>query len=292
MIQIKHFTKETMLNSKGVYLISHKCTTIKYVGSTCCAGGFKDRWKRHLNGLIRGIGNKILLNIYHKYGIDGFTFSILEVLDTCNEKEIRTRELFWINQLNTYYDGANCSLDTNCSFKLSKHYPLTEAHKLKLKESSPSRKKVYMYNLEGTLLNTFESSVDADRFLGLRKGRISDKISRKIFYKGIYYFSYFPIDFIPGELKKKRNLERAKKTVNTHKENGWEVSKKQREKLRLNNPNSIKIELYNINTGEVLKKFYSLNECDDYLHLTRGATSKVLKGKAKTLKRKYLPKII
>ena len=67
MIQIENFTKETNLLSKGVYVITHKDTTIKYVGSTCCAGGFKDRWKRHLNGLLRGIGNRVLLNIFHKY---------------------------------------------------------------------------------------------------------------------------------------------------------------------------------------------------------------------------------
>ena len=44
--------------------------------------------------------------------------------------------------------------------------------------------------------------------------------------------------------------------------------------------------------GKEYKTFQSLNECDDYLHLTRGTTSKVLRGKAKTLKRKYIPKII
>ena len=87
MIQIENFTKETNLLSKGVYVITHKDTTIKYVGSTCCAGGFKDRWKRHLNGLLRGIGNRVLLNIFHKYGIDGFNFSIIEILDNHNEKE-------------------------------------------------------------------------------------------------------------------------------------------------------------------------------------------------------------
>ena len=82
MIQIENFTKETNLLSKGVYVITHKDTTIKYVGSTCCAGGFKDRWKRHLNGLLRGIGNRVLLNIFHKYGISGFNFSIIERIDT------------------------------------------------------------------------------------------------------------------------------------------------------------------------------------------------------------------
>lgn len=31
---------------------------------------------------------------------------------------------------------------------------------------------------------------------------------------------------------------------------------------------------------------------NDYLNLTRGSTSKVIKGKAKTLKRKYIPVLI
>lgn len=292
MIQIKNFTKETNLLSKGVYVITHKDTTIKYVGSTCCAGGFKDRWKRHLNGLLRGIGNRVLLNIFHKYGISGFNFSIIEILDNHNEKEIRERELFWIKKLDTYNHGANCSLDTNCSFKLSKHFPLTEIHKLKLQEASPNKKKVYMYNLDGVLLNTFESSVAADKFLGLRKGRVSEKISKQLFYNKSYFFSHYPINFVPKELMQKRNKDRAKKVVESHKKNGWIVTKEQRVKERINNPKSIKIELYDINTKNLVKIFNSLNECDDYLHLTRGATSKVLRGKAKTLKRKYIPKII
>ena len=39
------------------------------------------------------------------------------------------------------------------------------------------------------------------------------------------------------------------------------------------------------------RTFQSLNECDDYLELTRGTTSKVLNGKGKTLKKLYIPKL-
>lgn len=111
----------------------------------------------------------------------------------------------------------------------------------------------------------------------------------------LYYYninSNILNDFIPKELMQKRNKDRAKKAVESHKKNGWIVTKEQRVKERINNPKSIKIELYDINTKNLVKIFNSLNECDDYLRLTRGATSKVLRGKAKTLKRKYIPKII
>lgn len=63
-------------------------------------------------------------------------------------------------------------------------------------------------------------------------------------------------------------------------------------KIREGNKDRINVQLFNLD-GTFYKSFISLNECDDFLELTRGTTSKVLKGKngAKTLRRKYIPKI-
>ena len=44
--------------------------------------------------------------------------------------------------------------------------------------------------------------------------------------------------------------------------------------------------------GNFVKKFNSFNECDDYLKLYRGTTSKVFRGLTKVLRKKYIPKLI
>ena len=69
---VKDFTDEVNLKDKGVYMITHESTNIKYIGSTITT--FQERWRAHLGGLKRGIGNRVLLNICNKYGIDGFIF--------------------------------------------------------------------------------------------------------------------------------------------------------------------------------------------------------------------------
>lgn len=89
---VKDFTDEINLKDRGVYLITHKSTDIKYIGSTSTY--FQERWRAHLNGLKRGIGNKVLINIYNKYGIEGFKFSILESMNDTEISTIRERERY------------------------------------------------------------------------------------------------------------------------------------------------------------------------------------------------------
>jgi group I intron endonuclease len=153
---VKNHTEENNLKDKGVYLITHKDTDIKYVGSTTTF--FQERWRSHLNGLKRGVGNKVLLNICNKYGIEGFKFSILESMNNSTNEEIRIRERFWIEKYDTYKNGANCTLETECAFKQSFNKPYTEEDKYKLMMSSPTKKKVYLYDKKGTLLYIFPSS--------------------------------------------------------------------------------------------------------------------------------------
>ena len=64
-----------------------------------------------------------------------------------------------------------------------------------------------------------------------------------------------------------------------------------KDKIRMGNPNRKQVALYDLENN-LIKVFDSLNECDDYLGLYRGSTSKVFRGICKTLKKKYIPKLI
>ena len=112
---VKDFTDEVNLKDKGVYMITHESTNIKYIGSTITT--FQERWRAHLGGFKKGIGNRVLLNIYNKYGIDGFRFSIVESMNNASISQIRLRERYWIETYDTYRNGANCTLETECAFK-------------------------------------------------------------------------------------------------------------------------------------------------------------------------------
>lgn len=288
---VKKFTQEINLKSKGVYLITHGSTDIKYVGSTITT--FQERWRSHLNSIKREIGNRVLVNIYKKYGIEGFKFSILETMDNSSLEEIRTRERYWIMFYDTYNNGANCTLETSCAFKCFIRKPLTEEDKLKYMLSSPTRKKVYLYDVKGNLIYTFPSSVACDRFLGLKKGRTNWIINhpiRSIHKK--YYPSYEEKIWNPEEEVFKQKSKAMLKVANSRKKNGTNlVSDCQKEKIRLSNPNRRRVALYDLNNN-LIKEFNSFNECDDYLKLYRGTTSKVFRGLTQTLRKKYIPKLI
>lgn len=291
MLEIKNFTQEENLRSCGVYLISHDCTNLKYVGSTYQKYGFKGRWLTHLNGLIKGVGNRVLINIYKKYGIEGFKFSILEVIYDINI--LRERELFWINYLDTYNNGCNVSLNTEQPILGFKRLPITDKHKRILSLISKTKKKVYLYTFEGDLENTFESSCECDRYFKLKKGRTSYIISSKSNQKTLQHKfipSYKKIEKEDWVFNYGHTIESRRISGSKHK--GKTISKNTIEKIRLNNKLSMKIDLYSIKDSSFLMHFNSLNECDDFLNMTRGCTSKVLKGKAKALKRTYIPKII
>lgn len=289
-LDIKKFTEETDLKANGVYMITHKNSNQKYIGSTFYKGGFAGRWRSHISSWRRGVGNVVLTRIYNKYGLDGFKFKIIEKVT--DESIVRDRERYWIDYYDTYNNGANVALDTYQSFKYFKRKPYTQEDKLKYLLSSPTRKKVYLYDFEGKLLYIFPSSGACDRFFGLEKRRTNWAINhplRSIYKK--YYPSYEikPENWSPREEKAKRMKERAIKIANNRKKNHtYLIDDEYKNKIRLSNPNKISVKLTDLN-GNVIKTFNSLNECDDYLNMTRGSTSKVLKGKAKTLKRKYIP---
>ena len=293
MVNINNFIDSASnLNDRGVYLITHQNTDLVYVGSTI--NKFRQRWIVHIRGLIskKQFGNRVLINIANKYGVEGFRFHVLQVMNESSEEEIRNAEAEWIIKYNSYKKGANCSTHTDCAFKGYDKLPLTEEHKLKLREISTTKKQVYAYDKNGNLLHIFDSSVAADKFYNLRKGRVSEKINKGISLKGEIYFSHELKEWSPGKDTLSKRIEGYKKSAATRRANPKNMPEQQKLKIRLNNKKSMKVFLFDLNDNYVMQ-FNSLNECDDFLNLTRGTTSKVLmhKNGAKTLKRKYIPKL-
>lgn len=288
---VKDFTDEVNLKDRGVYMITHQSTDIKYIGSTITT--FQERWRAHLGGLKRGIGNRVLLNICNKYGIDGFRFSIIESMNDATIHQIRMREKHWICFYDTYKDGANCTLETECAFKNFDRREYTEEDRLKYMLTSPTKKKVYLYDRQGTLLYVFPSSVACDRFLGLPKRRTNWAINHPIrCLRKKYYPSYEDKVWNPSEEIYKKKCEAMAKVAKLRRANGTNiVSESQKRKIRISNSSSKRVALYDLDNNFV-KEFNSMNECDDWLNLYRGTTSKVFRGLTKVLRKKYIPKLI
>lgn len=88
----------------GVYRIVSTCSGKCYVGSS---KNIEARWKSHRSELRAGKhSNFKLAAAWTKYGQDGLAFEILELTTPA---ELRSREVAWIAQFNSYKDGYNCS---------------------------------------------------------------------------------------------------------------------------------------------------------------------------------------
>ena len=83
-----------------IYVIENQINHKKYVGQTINP---KNRWKTHRNDDIKR-PSLVIGRAFKKYGIDNFTFNIIE---ECPNEKMSEREQYWIKKLNT------CILDDN-----------------------------------------------------------------------------------------------------------------------------------------------------------------------------------
>ena len=92
----------------GIYTITNNINKKKYVGlSKNCI----KRWYEHKENAKRPKKpyqfRVPLYNAMRKYGIDNFTF---EIIEECSQDELKEREIYWIKELDTYKNGYNATL--------------------------------------------------------------------------------------------------------------------------------------------------------------------------------------
>lgn len=91
----------------GIYKIENLINGKLYVGQST---NIQERYKSHIrsskNPKSRDY-NSALHCAFRKYGISNFKITILEI---CNKELLNEREIFWINQLNTFNEGYNETL--------------------------------------------------------------------------------------------------------------------------------------------------------------------------------------
>jgi len=86
----------------GIYIIRNLINDKIYIGGSV---NFKRRYNEHHRDLLQGKHtNPKLQRSINKYGLENFTFSIVEV---CCEDDIIKREEFWINELAVIDNGYN-----------------------------------------------------------------------------------------------------------------------------------------------------------------------------------------
>lgn len=89
----------------GIYIITNKINGKQYIGQST---NIQKRWYDHRTKSMhpRKLDEfRSLLYIdIRKYGFENFE---IEILEECEKEELKEREIYWINKLNTYEDGYN-----------------------------------------------------------------------------------------------------------------------------------------------------------------------------------------
>lgn len=128
--------------SSGIYLITNTTNNKQYVGQS---QDVKRRIRAHKNKLRVGTHpNAHLQSAWNRYGEESFSFSVIEY---CPVSDLSDREMFWIEQLNTFSpNGYNMTLGGEGN----RGYVLSDDTKQKLSERAKQRTSWYW---EGKVLS-------------------------------------------------------------------------------------------------------------------------------------------
>lgn len=88
----------------GIYKITNKINNKSYIGQSI---NIEQRWKEHkkrIYNLNCSEYNKPLYRSIRKYGLENFTF---EVLEECSQELLNEKEQYWIKKFNSFEEGYN-----------------------------------------------------------------------------------------------------------------------------------------------------------------------------------------
>ena len=88
----------------GIYKITNKINGKCYIGQSI---NITNRWKRHKNTAYNPNNESYdspLYQSFRKYGIENFSF---EILEECSKELLNSKERYWIQYYNSYNNGYN-----------------------------------------------------------------------------------------------------------------------------------------------------------------------------------------
>lgn len=177
------------LTKKGIYKIHHiKKPYIFYIGSASssygnkdCSKGFYRRFLVHLHKLEHGSHSSIYLqNVANKYGVDGFRFEILEIIETDNRVFILEREQYYIDLIKPKYNMSHTARCPTVPYTLERRKNASDRMKGKALSEEVYKKirvKVNAYTKDGKFFMSFDSIKEATKKTNASQCMISKCLS-------------------------------------------------------------------------------------------------------------------
>lgn len=106
----------------GIYSITNKINGKRYIGKSI---NIESRFWYHKNSLMKDVRskdtNRYLFNAVKKYGIENFSFDILEFFDSIADAELSDREIYWMDFYQTCSRENGYNLRRDSSTKTEVH---------------------------------------------------------------------------------------------------------------------------------------------------------------------------
>lgn len=136
--------------SCGIYKITNNFNQKSYIGQSI---DIEECWKKHLNAYKHKENqNWMLYKAFLKYGIDNFSF---EIIEECSKDKLDEREIYWISYYHTFMNDPECQ-----------GYNMTIGGKDSF--IGANDKKVLQYTSKGDFIKSYKSAHEACRQTGVQ----------------------------------------------------------------------------------------------------------------------------
>lgn len=145
----------------GIYKITNTINNKCYIGKSMRV--FK-RWYEHKAHLRKNKHINIYLqNAWNKYGEDVFDFKVIEI---CEEKDLKEREIYWMGYYNSLYKewGYNLSDESKKGVDINKG------------ERNKEYIKIYQISMENELIKVHDSIIDAALHINIDAHQLGKKL--------------------------------------------------------------------------------------------------------------------
>ena len=165
--------------TQGIYKITNKLNNKCYIGKS---SNIEERWKYHkLRCFDEKEWNKPLYRAFRKYGVENFSFEIIEELNDY-EKESNLKEQYWIQYYNCYGDnGYNATLGGDGGITVEN--PRKKYGKLTTEEVIYLRKRYAECKYPGSLIyeREFKNKISKRGFQAIWIGNNAKDIMPEVF---------------------------------------------------------------------------------------------------------------
>lgn len=234
----QHESYKRPTTTSGIYKIINNINNKIYIGKSICC---ESRWREHLSSYNwKREANKPLYLAFQKYGVENFSFEIVESIPDANKQKLNEREKYWIN----YYNSTDSSKGYNICAGGEGHSPgeLHPNHKLTEEDVRDIR----------TRYANHERKKDVE---ALYKNRIGPSGFRKI-WQGVTWSNIMPEVYTPENKEFHKH-----NTGNSGSSNGRALlSEEDVYQIRLRKKNGESCEeVYKdfVHTGILLSSFYN-----------------------------------